>query len=60
MIAPYLIQRMAPNCQNNAPQTTVAGMAPISIQKSNPGQPGPAGPQGIQGLAGTGGTTRFD
>ncbi|MGB7661187.1 MAG: hypothetical protein WBL67_00470 [Nitrososphaeraceae archaeon] len=42
----------APNCQNNAPQTTAGGTAPISIQKSNPGQPGPAGPQGIQGLAG--------
>jgi hypothetical protein len=42
----------APNCQNNAPQTTADGTAPISIQKSNPGQPGPQGPAGPQGPPG--------
>src|SRR5919106_4042979 len=53
----------APNCQNNAPQITADGTAPISIQKSNPGQPGPQGPagpqgpQGIQGLKGDTGAT---
>src|SRR5919106_1576950 len=42
----------APNCQNNAPQITADGTAPISIQKSNPGQPGPQGPQGLTGPEG--------